>query len=691
MNYVDYLLENPFSMASLEDKIEIKRLGSHQPTDFNLIIKDKRQNRKFSTEWFEKKPWLTVSILKNSLFCFYCTLFKGDSIWTQTGYRDLKHLSEAIKKHENSTKHIQSALDFKMFNKINIMSAIDSGYAASIRRHNEIVTKNRMALSRIIDILKFCGGHNLALRGHDERNESINPGIFLGLVSYTRQIDSVFDEFLKNATVVQNTSKIIQNELLNSINNVYLELIKNEIAETNFVAIQADETTDISCKSQLVVILRYIINNKPVERFLGFFDVNDLSARGLAEVIRSAIEIYTLKDKLIAQTYDGAAVMSGSEGGVQTILRKHYRYAHFVHCYAHMLNLVLKTACSSVRQVRIFFANLSGFSTFFSASSKRKDLLLDVCQKKGLPRTVETRWNFKSRVIQSVFENRDNLLQAFDLIQLEKWDDITTREANGLLRLLKDDEFNYFLDLFYKIFAHVDVFFNILQSRDCTGSYVTDKVNKFIRSISLIRNSINVSTSDDSLNPAKRIRTTRFSLDIIAVEVCDIITNQIVTRFSKYDLIYAFDIVDPKKFKIYSKHFPSENCQTISNNYNFLDNALLKTELNIIYNNEFFQNLTSVFEFYKFLVDNNLDFFETKKVLQIVLTTPVTSTESERCFSTLKNIKTYRSSTMGQARLNSLAVLSIEKEFISNIPNFNEKVILDFAAQKNRRADYLFK
>ena len=51
-----------------------------------------------------------------------------------------------------------------------------------------------------------------------------------------------------------------------------------------------------------------------------------MSAKGLAEVIQRAIEIYALKDKLIAQTYDGAAVMSGSSGGVQTILRQDYRF-----------------------------------------------------------------------------------------------------------------------------------------------------------------------------------------------------------------------------------------------------------------------------------------------------------------------------------------------------------------------------
>ena len=58
------------------------------------------------------------------------------------------------------------------------MVELDTGHAALIKKHNEKVTKNRMILSRIIDILKFCGAHNLALRGHDETTESVNSRIF---------------------------------------------------------------------------------------------------------------------------------------------------------------------------------------------------------------------------------------------------------------------------------------------------------------------------------------------------------------------------------------------------------------------------------------------------------------------------------------------------------------------------------
>ena len=51
-------------------------------------------------------------------------------------------------------------------------------------------------------------------------------------------------------------------------------------------------------------------------------------------------------EKLIAQMYDGAANLSGSRNGVQARAKDHYPFAHFIHCYAHKLNLVIQKSCS---------------------------------------------------------------------------------------------------------------------------------------------------------------------------------------------------------------------------------------------------------------------------------------------------------------------------------------------------------
>jgi hypothetical protein len=107
-----------------------------------------------------------------------------------------------------------------------------------------------------------------------------------------------------------------------------------------------DETTDIVSKSQLTTVLHYvntIDGNGVVVRFLGFTDVSeDRLAKALSENVFSFISKYACEEKLIAQTYDGAAVMSGQHNGLQLLVCSKYENAIFVHCYAHKLNIALK-------------------------------------------------------------------------------------------------------------------------------------------------------------------------------------------------------------------------------------------------------------------------------------------------------------------------------------------------------------
>ncbi|XP_039294233.1 uncharacterized protein LOC111053061 isoform X2 [Nilaparvata lugens] len=67
------------------------------------------------------------------------------------------------------------------------------------------------------------------------------------------------------------------------------------------------------------------------------------------------------------------------------------------------------------------------------------------------------------------------------------------------------------------------------------------------------------------------------------------------------------------------------------------------------------------------------------------------ATEAERCFSTLKRIETFLRNSMTEGRLSALAMLSIEKDLIMDIPDFIQKVIDQFAQLKDRRMDFLFK
>ena len=99
-----------------------------------------------------------------------------------------KRFSERISKHECSKAHMNNCVSLQILGKVNILSAIDAGYRRSIIKHNKLVDRNRHALNRITNCIKFCGFYELPLRGHDEVKGSANRGVFLDLVMYTADL-----------------------------------------------------------------------------------------------------------------------------------------------------------------------------------------------------------------------------------------------------------------------------------------------------------------------------------------------------------------------------------------------------------------------------------------------------------------------------------------------------------------------
>ena len=67
------------------------------------------------------------------------------------------------------------------------------------------------------------------------------------------------------------------------------------------------------------------------------------------------------------------------------------------------------------------------------------------------------------------------------------------------------------------------------------------------------------------------------------------------------------------------------------------------------------------------------------RCLKIAMTFGVTSAPAERSFSSLRHIKTYLRSTMGQERLSKLLLLYIENELSGELWNCMDDIVLKFA------------
>ena len=67
----------------------------------------------------------------------------------------------------------------------------------------------------------------------------------------------------------------IQNDLIECIDSVIQDQIDKEIENCRFLSIQVDETTYVSTKEQLSIIIRWDREGEIVERFLKLFDLQN--------------------------------------------------------------------------------------------------------------------------------------------------------------------------------------------------------------------------------------------------------------------------------------------------------------------------------------------------------------------------------------------------------------------------------
>jgi hypothetical protein len=78
------------------------------------------------------------------------------------------------------------------------------------------------------------------------------------------------------------------------------------------------------------------------------------------------------------------------------------------------------------------------------------------------------------------------------------------------------------------------------------------------------------------------------------------------------------------------------------------------------------------------------------KVFSILATIPATSCSAERSFSALRRLKTNLRSTMGQKRLNSIALINVERAYANNTLKNDMEKIIDIFGQRRNRKSYFF-
>ncbi|XP_073466822.1 zinc finger MYM-type protein 1-like [Aquarana catesbeiana] len=397
------------------------------------------QKRSFQFHWLEKYSWLEYSIQKNASFCFSCRNFgtkQGrshlDSLMCKSGYKNWKRALDSFKEHDKSSAHKSGMLSWSAYKdsilRGNVLEKIQTGREVQIQERRDY-------LKRLVAVATFLSKQGISFRGHDESENSQNRGNFKECLN----LISKFDTFLKNYSPPANstyTSPLSQNAIIQCCSEEVSSKIVNELKASGLYSVMADEARDHQ-KEQLAVFIRYVLpeNGEIKEHFLSLKELKDFCADSITESLQECLKDYGLDSLLcVAQTYDGAAVMSGVSGGVQAKFQKYHPEAIYVHCYAHELNLVLCHTCKAIKEAKDFFNTMENLYTFFSTSlihhQKFKDAQSTLGLKPGeLVQLSDTRWSCQIRSVNALITNFVPVCKCLS--------EIKSSTASGLLSNLK--------------------------------------------------------------------------------------------------------------------------------------------------------------------------------------------------------------------------------------------------------------
>lgn len=299
------------------------------PASFTFPTKDYPDKKKKSGvrkrscqhKWFSQFDFISYSTKENGLYCLACLLFAVENttsgrakLLIEKPYKNWKDSIADLKKHSVCDYHMTSATKMKYFVSTTENDAGRIDLLMNNKKREQIV-KNREILKSILRCIEFCGRHGIALRGHEEDREGY-AGNFKGLLQLCIDSgDAMLSEHVKacakNATY---SSKTSQNDFLNCIKEFIQQKIITEIrAQPHgpLFGIQADEVTDVSNREQLGLVLRYLVNDQPVERLVEFLECENTTGEALSDQILTRIDKIGLNmNQCRSQSYDGAGNMA---------------------------------------------------------------------------------------------------------------------------------------------------------------------------------------------------------------------------------------------------------------------------------------------------------------------------------------------------------------------------------------------
>ncbi|KAF0723115.1 zinc finger MYM-type protein 1-like [Aphis craccivora] len=674
------------------------------------------QNRSFSAGFYKDFEWLEYSINKDSTFCYVCRMFSSES-----GNAEDTFTKIGLKSHASATNHLVclSRLNEYKCSKKNgsVLSQLSS-------QHQQQITKNRNYLTHLIDIALYLAKQGISFRGHDEKYDSNNQGNFKEICKLFSKYDNEFEEmYLKKINL---TSWAIQEDLIKLCADQVKGIILNELADVGFFSIMCDEARCFR-EEQLSICVRYVVGLEVHERFMGFVNVS--GGQDASSIVAAINNFFTLQQidtktlSIIAQSYDGASVMSGKLNGVQAKIKEIHPCAIYTHCMAHRLNLVVVDFCKNIKSARNVFNVLEAVYVHFSHPSnnlKLSEIQANLGLKKGnILKVCDTRWVCRYKNCEAMLKNYTAIV-TFLNSEIDDQADKDVTRAIGILSSIQKCDFIIVITILKEVLCIINVLSNSLQNKSSTLGFSKNVIFGVIKTFESLRSEgefkkiwekIKILAEENGIciqTPLTGSKRRRRELNKLHDYVLTTTTSAENASYSSlenevenYWKISAYfvimdSVVSNLKYRFSDESLAMANsvdsfCKLdTTNSMKFIDHykdllhisksslqAEMKVVLNLLKSKKKDFNLNDVKEVIEKQTYPNL-----YKLFQVALSIPISSATCERSFSSMRRIKNWLRSSMAQDRFTFLSILNIERD-ITNKVNVDD--IVNKFAEKDRK------
>ena len=212
----------------------------------------------------------------------------------------------------------------------------------------------------------------------------------------------------------------LSNDIIRSrINDMSRDILQQVITDLKAspvkVSIQLDESTDVSCCSQLVAFVRYVKEKEVVEEFLF---CKPLETTAKATDVFSLVKEFFLEQGMTLNMCgsictDGAPIMLGNKSDFATLVKKEAPHVTVTHYVLHRHALATKTLPEKLKTVLSVVVRAVNFIRGRAVNHR---LFASFCDEIGDEHSVllyhtEVRWLSRGRVLTHVFELHEEIMQ----------------------------------------------------------------------------------------------------------------------------------------------------------------------------------------------------------------------------------------------------------------------------------------